>query len=190
MNLYEYVRGRAIIHTDPYGLVKWQTAEDTGFDTNPWNNLPISGDVMDVKTDANRTIKAWKPHDGRTYWCHGFTFDGHLNGPLSTWGSEVPKILNDDGWVHICCSMAARNDVVVFEKNNSIEHSGKIWIISHQAAQFDENQSMLKSKWGSGALTNLSFNVNAIRYGRYKCYTKQKDRVGCCAKKGLMEIAP
>lgn len=189
---YAFVSNDPIVWIDPDGLMQWSPAVDTGNDVNPWQDS-ISGDVMTVKTDAGTSINAWKPHDGTTYWCHGFTFDGHSapGGPLSIWGDSVLTVLKDDGWVHVCCGMAAGGIAVFGESGGVANHSGKVLSVVYAGPKFDENASQLMSKWGQDPINTVSFAGNATVYGNYKCYVKKaKQKVGCCPKPGDHEIAP
>ncbi len=168
--------------------VKWSTAVDTNQDSQPWGSGP-NGDVYQVETDAGRTINAWKPHDGTTYWCHGFTFGGSSasNGPFSIWGSDVPTVLTDDGWSmgsnYSCISQPG--DILVFAGNN-VAHTGIIQSTSAPAGIVDENASMLDSKWGQQPQNVSSWAVNAAQYGNYSVYTKAP-ATGICAGKGPNE---
>ena len=189
---YAFVSNDPVFWIDPDGLVQWSPAVDTGQDINPWDDA-VFGDVMVVKTDAGTPIPAWKPHDGKTYWCHGYTFDGHsaAGGPLSIWGNSVLTVLKDEGWLHVCCGMAGGGIAVFGESGGVVHHSGKISSVVYAGPKFDEGASQLTSKWGQQPLNTSSFARNAGTYGKYKCYVKKSNqRVGCCPKPGDNEIAP
>jgi len=174
--------------------VDWGSAVDTGRDSYPWGRgAGYIGDVMRVKTDAGTSIDAWRPHDGVTYWCHGFTFGGSSasGGPYSLWGSDVPTVLNDDGWAHqVHSCVTQRDDILVFWKSGSLTHSGIARNVYEPGGIVDETRSTLESKWGSGAHNTSSWEVNATgagSYGRYKVYSKNPAH-GVCAGKGANEI--
>lgn len=166
--------------------VKWSTAQDTGQDVYPWGSGPI-GDVYEVETDAGTKIPAWKPHDGRTYWCHGYTFGGAATsrGPFSIWGQQVPTVLADDGWKHAYSCVAQRGDILVFSANN-VAHSGIVHSAFEPGGIIDENTSMLNSKWGQLPLNRRSWAINARQYGRYEVFSKNP-AFGPCAGKGANE---
>src|SRR6266542_768858 len=152
--------------------VKWNTARDTGKDSFPWGSGP-KGDIYEVKTDAGTKIDAWKPHDGKTYWCHGYTFGGAaaLAGPFSIWGQDVPTVLQDDGWQSAFSCVAQRADILVFSGNN-VAHSGIVNSVFEPGGIVDENNSMLDSKWGQLPLNKNSWAVNAKQYGQYGVFSK------------------
>jgi hypothetical protein len=166
--------------------VRWNSARDTGRDSYPWGSGPL-GDVYQVETDAGNRINAWKPHDGQTYWCHGFTFGGFsvAAGPFSIWGQDVPTVLTDDGWQRALSCMAGRNEILVFAGNN-VAHSGLIDSTAVSAGVVDEGTSMLESKWGQLALNTSSWTTNVRQYGAYAVYSKSPP-VGVCAGKGANE---
>lgn len=166
--------------------VRWSTARDTGRDSYPWGTGP-KGDVYAVETDAGNRIAAWKPHDGSTYWCHGYTFGGSTasGGPFSIWGESVPRVLTDDGWKRGEGCVAGRNDILVFAAGG-VAHSGIVHSASAPGAIVDENASMLDSKWGQAPLNRSSWAVNVGQYGRYFVFSKQP-ALGPCAGKGANE---
>lgn len=166
--------------------VQWSTAQDTGEDSYPWGSGP-KGDVYEVETDAGTKIPAWKPHDGRTYWCHGYTFGGPAasGGPFSIWGSSVPTVLRDDGWQRAFSCVAQPKDILVFAANN-VAHSGIVHSAFEPGGIVDEGTSMLDSKWGQLALNRSSWARNAKQYGRYQVFSKNP-AYGPCAGKGANE---
>jgi hypothetical protein len=166
--------------------VKWNTARDTGQDSYPWGSGP-NGDVYQVETDAGRRIPAWKPHDGRTYWCHGYTFGGARasGGPFSIWGNEVRTVLKDDGWKQPYSCVAQPGDILVCSANN-VAHSGIVHSAFEPRGIIDEARSMLDSKWGQGPQNRSSWADNAAQYGRYEVFSKQPAH-GVCAGKGANE---
>jgi Domain of unknown function (DUF4157) len=166
--------------------VKWNTARDTGRDSLPWGTGP-RGDVYEVQTDAGTKISAWKPHDGSTYWCHGYTFGGSsaAGGPFSIWGQSVPTVLRDDGWQNAFTCVGQERDILVFAQNN-VAHSGIVHSVFEPGGIVDENTSMLDSKWGQAAQNRSSWKTNAGQYGRYQVFSKQP-AAGPCAGKGANE---
>jgi hypothetical protein len=166
--------------------VKWNKARDTGRDSFPWGSGP-KGDVYEVETDAGTKIPAWKPHDGSTYWCHGYTFGGARasGGPFSIWGQDVPTVLADEGWKRAYSCVAQRNDILVFASNN-VAHSGIVHSTFDPGGIVDENKSELDSKWGQLALNRSPWAVNAGQYGQYLVFSKQP-AYGPCAGKGANE---
>jgi hypothetical protein len=166
--------------------VKWSTARDTGRDSFPWGTGP-KGDIFEVQTDAGTRIPVWKPHDGSTYWCHGYTFGGARasGGPFSIWGESVPRVLADDGWMRASSCVAQRNDILVFAAGG-VAHSGIVHSTSEPGGIVDENASELDSKWGQLALNRSSWAANVTQYGRYQVFSKQP-AYGPCAGKGANE---
>ena len=161
--------------------VDWSSAVDSGHDARPWRTLSYTGDVYKVKTDAGRTINAWRPHDGSTYWCHGLTFGGASasGGPFSIWGQDVPKILADDAWQPVYSCLASEDgDILVFKKDN-YTHSGIISSVSAPNSTIDERRSKLDSKWGPSPRNNYSWARNAGQYGKYKVYSKNATQGPC-----------
>lgn len=126
-------------------------------------------------------ITIWRPHDGRTYWCHGYTFGGHnaLGGPYSVWGQTVPTILKDE-WKRQHCCMTSPGDILVFYQGNGVSHTGIIQKTVSKGGKVDESASQLRSKWGMNSLNTSSWKNNASSYGKYECYTKKEALQGCC----------
>ena len=163
------------IHRDSHAAtlrrVKWISAKDTGADSFPWGSPGPKGDVFKVETDAGTKVDAWRPHDGKTYWCHGFTFGGSAatNGPFSLWGSDVPTVLNDDGWQRNFGCMAQRRDILVFRDQN-VAHTGIIDSKVAPSARVDETASTLDSKWGKLPQNTSSWLVNANHFTRFNFF--------------------
>jgi hypothetical protein len=166
--------------------VKWGTAKDTGKDSYPWGSGP-KGDVYKVETDAGTKIPAWKPHDGTTYWCHGYTFGGSTasGGPFSIWGQSAPTVLKDDGWKPAFSCVAQKTDILVFAANN-VAHTGIVHSAFEPKGIIDEKASMLNSKWGQLALNRKSWDDNAKQYGRYMVFS-MNPAYGACSGKGANE---
>ncbi|MCI0535977.1 MAG: DUF4157 domain-containing protein [Verrucomicrobiales bacterium] len=166
--------------------INWGTARDTGSDSFPWGSGP-KGDVYAVETDAGTKIDAWKPHDGSTYWCHGYTFGGAsaAGGPFSIWGESVRTVLADDGWQSTYSCMAQGRDILVFSDQHTA-HSGIIHSLVAPDAIVDDDKSMLDSKWGMASLNRNSWAVNAKKYGKYETFSKNP-LTGVCAGKGKNE---
>ena len=157
--------------------IQWNTARKTGRISYPWGkNAGYVGNVYHVETDAGTTIQAWKPHDGSTYWCHGFTFGGSKapNGPFSIWGSEVTTVLNDEGWRQgRSCLARPGSDILVFwDAQQQLAHTGIVNSVSAPNAIIDENSSTLDSKWGYRPRNQNSWLSNANAYGRYRVFSK------------------
>lgn len=168
--------------------LRWSTARDTGQDSYPWGTGP-KGDVYDLETDAGNRIPAWKPHNGRTYWCHGFTFGGSSapGGPFSFFGQHVPQILADDGWQReFSCVAQPQHSILVFSGNH-VAHSGIVQSAVEPSGVIDERASMLDSKWGQAPQNVSSWAVNAAQYGRYQVFSKTP-AYGPCAGKGGHEL--
>jgi Domain of unknown function (DUF4157) len=169
--------------------VRWNPNTDTGKDSYPWRTGP-HGDVLTAATDAGTPIDIWRPHDGTTYWCHGFTFGGSIarGGPYSLWGSEVPTVLKDDGWLALDSCVARGGDILIFYDRSGHEvHSGIIRSISAQGGYVDEAASTLESKWGMLPLGVGSWLTNAAAYGRYRCFSKGPS-YGSCIAVGINEL--
>ena len=167
--------------------VRWSTARDTGQDSFPWGSGP-KGDVYSVETDAGNRIPTWKPHNGSTYWCHGFTFGGARvpGGPFSFWGQHVPTILADDGWQReFSCVAQPQHSILVFSGAN-VAHSGIVQSAFEPNGIIDENRSMLDSKWGQEPQNVSSWATNVAQYGPYRVYSKNP-AFGPCANKGANE---
>jgi hypothetical protein len=161
----------------------WWPNTRTGRRSRPWNDRFI-GDVLQGATDAGTPLSIWKPDDGVTYWCHGFTFGGSTarGGPYSLWGSDVPTVLRDDGWKPQPSCLAQAGDILVFWQNGDVTHSGRITAVSAPGAHVDENASMLASKPGQGTFGTLSAS-----YGSYRCFSKTPS-AGPCNGNGDHEL--
>jgi hypothetical protein len=169
--------------------VIWSPNVDTGKKSRPWGSRGPDGKVLKAATDAGTAIDIWKPDDGQTYWCHGFTFGGTTapGGPYSLWGRDVPTVLTDDGWQLQVDSCAAKpGDVLVLEGNQPVTHSGVVGSVAGSGGGVDESASILESKWGSGPQTSASWEVNARAYGIYRCYSKSPS-FGHCRYRGAHE---
>lgn len=167
--------------------VRWNPNVDTGKKVKPWGTGP-DGRILRASTDAGTPLDIWKPDDGQTYWCHGFTFGGSTaaGGPYSFWGSDVPTVLRDDGWSPQTDSCAAKSsDILVFQGDNPITHSGVIRSVSGAGGGVDEDASTLESKWGSGSLNTSSWARNTV-YGQYRCFSKSP-AFGACKYRGINE---
>ncbi|MCP4428763.1 MAG: DUF4157 domain-containing protein [Chloroflexi bacterium] len=170
--------------------VVWHPNRDTGSDTAPWSSLSYTGDVLEVRTDRGVSIDAWRPHDGRTYWCHGYTFGGSTarGGPYSIWGSSVPTVLNDDGWQRSHSCMSGNGDILVFyDDHGRVLHSGIIRTVSAPGGRVDERASTLESKWGPGSHNTKTWLQNVAQYGRYRSYSRTA-LVGVCSNLGANEL--
>jgi hypothetical protein len=168
----------AIAHT--IRRVRWNPNVDTGKKVKPWGS-GADGKILTANTDAGTPINIWKPDDGQTYWCHGFTFGGNTatGGPYSLWGQDVPTVLNDDGWSPQTDSCVAKpGDILVFNGGKPITHSGVIQSAANSSGGVDEDASMLDSKWGEGAQNTSSWAANA-NYGEYRCFSKTPAYGGC-----------
>ncbi len=155
--------------------VQWSPNTATGKTSEPWGSGRPKGQLLDAKTDAGTTITTWRPDDGRTYWCHGYTFGGSTakGGPYSVFGDTVPTILTDDGWQQSYSCMTRPGDILVFsDAADRTQHTGIVRRMVATAGQVDEAQSTLESKWGMAALNTSSWETNVKQYGRYRCYSK------------------
>jgi hypothetical protein len=159
--------------------VQWNPNVDTGKKIKPWG-AGADGKILTAKTDAGTPIDIWKPDDGTTYWCHGFTFGGNkaAGGPYSMWGRDVPKVLNDEGWGPQDSCASKLGDILVFTGTDPCTHSGIIRNAVNSSGGVDENASMLDSKWGNGAQNTNSWAINS-GYGQYQCYSKNSTFGGC-----------
>ncbi len=169
--------------------VIWSPNVDSGKKSRPWGSRGPNGKVLRATTDAGTPIDIWKPDDGQTYWCHGFTFGGTTapGGPYSLWGQDVPTVLRDDGWQPQVDSCAARpGDILVLEGNQPVTHSGIVGSVTGSGGGVDESASILESKWGSGPQTTTSWEANAVAYGMYRCYSKSPT-FGHCRYRGVHE---
>ena len=170
--------------------VKWNPNKATGEVSFPWGTGP-SGDVHKAATDAGTPIEIWRPHDGTTYWCHGYTFGGASakGGPYSLWGDVVPTVLQDDGWKQTYSCMAQPKDILVFwDDKGLVTHSGIVRGVSPPGGgQVNDAASTLESKWGNGSHNTSSWETNAKDYGKYRCYSKSP-LTGVCKGKGANEL--
>ncbi|MCY2999550.1 MAG: PEP-CTERM sorting domain-containing protein [Planctomycetota bacterium] len=181
-NWYRLVVNSPLNRVDPWGLFDYTVATDTGQDSNPWGDA-VSGDVFDKDG-----FKLWKPHDGKTYWCHGYTFGGSeaANGPFSIWGDQVPEMLKKEGWQKICCGQTQPGDIMVFWKDGVVQHSGKlsgpIKTKGGEGGYSFDASTQLTSKWGQLPLNIATVAKNAAVYGSYACYSKSIKYVyrPCC----------
>jgi len=170
--------------------VRWNPNTDTGTDSYPWRTGP-HGDVLTAATDGGTPIEIWRPHDGRTYWCHGFTFGGATaqGGPYSFWGRAIPAVLQDDGWRPVDSCVARSGDIMIFYDQSGHEaHSGIIRHLSAPGGSVDEAASTLESKWGMLPLGVSSWLTNAASYGRYRCFSKAP-AYGPCMTGGINELS-
>lgn len=170
--------------------VKWYPNKATGKTSSPWCGGGPSGVVLKAATDAGTPLDIWRPYDGKTYWCHGYTFGGSSakGGPYSLWGSDVPTVLKDDGWKQTYSCMARPADILIFwDKKGILTHSGIIRKVSSPGGQVDDAASTLESKWGNGPHNTSSWETNAKGYGKYRCYSKSP-LTGVCSGKGTNEL--
>lgn len=169
--------------------VAWWPNVPTGGKSLPWGSAGPAGRVLRGATDAGAPLEFWRPNDGATYWCHGFTFGGSAarGGPYSIWGQDVPTVLRDDGWQTTYGCMAQRADILVFrDAQGQVTHSGQIRRVSAPSGAVDEANSLLESKWGAGSHNTESWQKNALKYGRYTCYSKAP-QTGVCNGQGAHE---
>ncbi len=166
--------------------VRWNPNVDTGRKVKPWGTGP-DGRILTASTDAGTSLNIWKPDDGQSYWCHGFTFGGNtaVGGPYSFWGQDVPTVLNDEGWGPQDSCAAKPGDILVFSGGNPITHSGIVRNAVNSGGGVDEDASKLDSKWGSGAQNTSSWSANTA-YGQYRCYSKNPT-FGSCKYRGVNE---
>lgn len=175
---------------DTIHRVVWHPNTDTGRDSEPWGPGSPRGDILNAATDAGTAINSWRPHDGTTYWCHGFTFGGNTarGGPYSVWGVSVPTILTDDGWRRVPSCVSGNKDILVFyDDQGRVTHSGIIRSVSEPGGRVDEAASTLESKWGSGSHNTSSWETNATAYGKYRSYSKSPAQ-GPCSGDGANEL--
>ena len=188
MNLYEYAVGLPLSHLDPSGSINWAPTAVVQNRDFPWGSGGPVGTLYSAKTDAGTVIHIWKPADGTTYWCHGFTFGGSTaaGGPYSIYGNEVPTVLSGDGWKQTLSCMAQAGDIVVFSRDGNVTHSGILRKVAAPGGKLDETGTMVESKPGQGPLNTISFSANASQYGKYRIYSKHPLQ-GCCAGEGQNE---
>lgn len=182
----------ATIHEADAAVIRrvvWWPNRQTRRSSYPWGAPGPFGRILRGATDAGTGLDIWRPADGTTYWCHGYTFGGSTarGGPYSIWGSDVPTVLNDDGWKQTYSCMAQAADILVFRDDaGQVTHSGIIRSVSAPGAQVDDTASTVESKWGSGSHNTSSWATNAGSYGKYKCYSKAP-LTGVCSGKGANE---
>jgi len=166
--------------------VRWSTARATARSSQPWGSGP-DGRVYTVRTDAGTPIKVWRPYDGTTYWCHGFTFGGSSasGGPFSIWGEDVPTVLADDGWRSVPSCVSQASDILVFT-DNQVAHSGIIRQRFSPGGAVDDSTSTLDSKWGQAPQNVSTWATNAGQYGRYSVFSKMPAS-GPCSARGANE---
>lgn len=175
---------------DTIQRVVWHPNTDTGRDSEPWGPGSPRGDILNAATDAGTVINSWRPHDGTTYWWHGFTFGGKRarGGPYSVWGMSVPTILTDDGWRRVPSCVSGNEDILVFyDDQGRVTHSGIVRSVSEPGGRVDEAASTLESKWGSGSHNTSSWETNATAYGKYRSYSKSPAQ-GPCSGDGANEL--
>lgn len=179
----EAAAGEAQRDADIVRRVQWAPAAATGKASEPWGPGRPKGKLFDAKTDGGSTITTWRPDDGTTYWCHGYTFGGSTakGGPYSVFGDTVPTVLKDDGWQPTYSCMAQPGDILVFSNaQDQVQHTGIIRQVSSPAGQVDEATSTLQSKWGMAPLNTSSWDTNVKQYGSYRCWSKTP-QTGVCA---------
>ena len=167
----------------------WYPSVDTGTAHAPWGDDGPQGRILEARTDAGSTVETWRPDDGSTFWCHGYTFGGAgaTGGPYSIFGSTVPQVLHDDGWHPVDACMAQPGDILVFYDSQDHEaHSGIVRSMTLNGSQVEEALSDLQSKWGTGMLATVSWATNARTYGHYSAYSKSP-LTGVCGAKGVNE---
>jgi len=170
---------RRAADSDTIHRVAWNPNTDTGRDSEPWGAGSPRGDILNAATDAGTAINTWRPHDGATYWCHGYTFGGKTarGGPYSVWGVSVPTILNDDGWKRVPSCVSSNDDILVFyDDQGHVTHSGIIRSVFEPGGRVDETTSTLESKWGSGSHNTNSWETNATAYGKIEVTRKTRPR--------------
>jgi hypothetical protein len=171
------------LETDTVRRVQWTPATSTGKASEPWGPGRPKGKLFDAKTDGGTTITTWRPDDGTTYWCHGYTFGGSAakGGPYSVFGDTVPTVLKDDGWKPTYSCMAQAGDILVFSNaQDQVQHTGIIRQVASAAGQVDEATSTLQSKWGMAPLNTSSWDTNIKQYGSYRCWSKTP-QTGVCS---------
>lgn len=98
--------------------------------------------------------------------CHGFTFK---SGNLWIDDDQVRTILVDQGWVAPADGKAKVNDIVVYEKDGNITHSGIV-----TGVDTDGNVTRVESKWGADGLYTHAPNDVPAEYGTYAVLTGGK----------------
>lgn len=169
--------------------VAWTPNQPTGRVSHPWGSGGPVGKILKATTDGGTALDIWSPDDGSTYWCHGYTFGGPgaRGGPYSIWGSDVPTVLQDDGWKQTSSCMAQPADVLVFwDAQGMLTHSGIIRQVAAQGGRVDDTASTVQSKWGAGSLNTTTWEQNANKYGSYRCYSKAP-LTGVCSGNGAHE---
>jgi hypothetical protein len=177
--------GATAMADDAAGIVqrvKWTPNTPTGQSSEPWGPGRPKGVLLGAKTDGGTGITTWRPDDGTTYWCHGYTFGGWnaKGGPYSVFGETVPAILKDDGWKLTYSCMTQPGDILVFSNaQDQVMHTGIIRTTESAGGRVDETKSQLQSKWGMQALNTSSWDTNVQQYGSYRCYSKAP-QTGVC----------
>jgi Domain of unknown function (DUF4157) len=177
--------GATAMADDAAGIVqrvKWTPNTPTGQSSEPWGPGRPKGVLLVAKTDGGTGITTWRPDDGTTYWCHGYTFGGWnaKGGPYSVFGETVPAILKDDGWKLTYSCMTQPGDILVFSNaQDQVMHTGIIRTTESAGGRVDETKSQLQSKWGMQALNTSSWDTNVQQYGSYRCYSKAP-QTGVC----------
>lgn len=180
---------RADFGSDMLRRVVWHPNKPTGKASAPWGTGGPTGKLLEGTTDAGTPIKIWRPEDGKTYWCHGYTFGGSTAkaGPYSIFGETVPAVLKDDGWKPTYSCMAQPSDILVFsDALGLVMHSGIVRSVVAPGGRVDDAKSTLESKWGSAPLNTSSWETNAKQYGKYRCYSKAP-LTGVCSGNGAHE---
>ena len=191
-NLYRYCGNSAPEGLDPAGLVDWTPIELLDAHNTPWENDPEVGEAWSAKTDKGRTITIWKPANGTTYWCHGFTFGGSSakGGPFSVWGQDVPKILEDDGWKQVSGATAKPKDIVVFyDAKGGVAHTGILAQVAAPGAKLDEAKTTVDSKEGKRDRSTKSLGALVKEYGEYRVYS-MSPTAAPNGERGKNELAP
>jgi len=181
---YAYVRNNPTNAVDPSGLVDWNSAEIT---SQQGVTRPGCGDLLfdiyEIEDYWNTwDLRVYKAQDGKSGWCHGFTFGGLDAGGYSIAGGTDVEVVLEKEWKPVLCCMIRANDIVVFYRFQ-MTHSAIVKQGSGGAV-IDENTTLTKSKWG--CLADPSQNTlaeEAQKYGKYECYSKTP-RHGCCARPG------
>jgi hypothetical protein len=161
--------------------VKWQPSKPTGKSSSPWGSGGPSGKVLKAQTDAGTPLDIWRPDDGKTYWCHGYTFGGmSAKDGYSVWGSDVTTVLKDDGWrqtYHVWRNLRTSS-------LRNTEHAHSLWDYrkgSASGAQVDDATSTLDSSGAVGRITRVRGKPTPRGYGKYRCL---QILTGVCSDKG------